>query len=179
MHFDFSSKGTITTPFLPQLDTSASVKQIARHFNEHPARWNTAFTFLSKISAKGVNTQQVLQELHRGKILLSSDVYVNVEDYMPKPLADARYEAHQQYIDIQYVAAGEEYIGLSHDTSLPVLEPFNAEKDIAFYQFQQSELLLADPSKYFIFFPTDLHAPCLQTSHPQQVTKIVVKIRLQ
>lgn len=178
MYFDIFSNGQVNTPFTAQLDASADVKAVCQHFTYHPARWNTAFRFLSQLTNPGIDREQVIRDLHRGRTDLSADVYVNVEDYIPKPIEQCRYESHRRYIDIQYVAQGCEYIGMTCDNTLPVLTPYDADKDIAFYPYQPKQLLLADPTKYFIFFPTDLHAPCIQTDPVQLVTKIVVKILL-
>ena len=132
-----------------------------------------------------MDKEHIIRDLHRGRTDLSADVYVNIEDYTPKPVDLCRYESHRRYIDIQYVIQGCEYIGLTRDTRLPVLAPYDENKDLVFYQYKPQQLLLADPAKYFVFFPTDLHAPGIEvaqgnaaTRTEDSVTKIVVKILL-
>jgi len=194
MYFDILPSGKISTCFAATMDSSVNRQALDKHFAAHPARWNTAFHFLSQFTAPDSDKEQLLHNLHRGRTDLSADVYVNVEDYLPKPVEQCRYEAHRRYIDIQYVAQGSEYIALTHDTTLPVLIPYDTTKDITFYQYHPEQLLLADPTKYFIFFPTDLHAPSIQPTPARgdvtgnvtsnvadttnNVTKVVVKILL-
>lgn len=188
MYFDILPSGMVSTCFAATMDSSVNRQALDEHFATHPARWNTAFHFLSQFTAPDSNKEQLLHNLHRGRTDLSADVYVNVEVYLPKPVEQCRYEAHRRYIDIQYVVQGSEYIALTHDTSLPVLTPYDTTKDITFYQYHPDQLLLADPTKYFIFFPADLHAPSIQptpvpnnvtsnaTNTTTNVTKVVVKI---
>lgn len=185
MYFDISFSGKIITSFAADIDASTDMKALHRHFAAHPARWNTAFGFLSQFTRDDVDKEQIIRDLHRGRINLSADVYVNIEDYMPKPVDLCRYESHRRYIDIQYVIQGCECIGLTRDTNLPVLAPYDENKDIVFYQYKPQQLLLADPTKYFVFFPTDLHAPGIKVAQDSAVTrtegcvtKIVVKILL-
>ena len=175
-----------TNPSLPdfcrhiaaQPHPSTNLSQLLAHSTSYPLRWETAFRFLAQVCPLSPTTENTLQ-LTDGRIDLDHGVYVNIDHYIPKAIQQCRGEAHQRYIDVQYVVSGEEYIGLTHDTSLPILQPYDAEKDIIFYDFHPtpSQLLLADCSHFFIFFPSDIHAPSLCTnSHPTPVTKLVIKI---
>ncbi len=42
---------------------------------------------------------------------ISDDAYALVKRYPSKALEDCKYEAHRDYIDVQYVVSGEECIG--------------------------------------------------------------------
>lgn len=186
MYFDINTAGKIITAFGAQADSSVCMSELEAHYMAHPARWQTAFRFLSELFPAGqtpAERKKVLDTLERGRVVLSDDVYANIEDYIPKPVEQGRGESHRQYIDIQYVAAGTEYIGLTRATDLPLLEAYNADRDIAFYRFEPHpclyQWLLADSTKFFVFFPADIHAPGIRVSaaQPQPVTKIVVKVR--
>lgn len=64
------------------------------------------------------------------KIQLGDGVHVMVKAFTPKAPADARWEIHKKYIDIQYIIEGDEAMGW-----LPLEEvegtDYNAEKDIS------------------------------------------------
>jgi biofilm protein TabA len=117
--------------------------------------------------------------LPEGKHTLDGDrLFAMVQRYKPKPLAEIKWEAHRRYIDVQYVAAGAERIGWAalHE-GVKVVEPYDAEKDVAMFDAKGD--LLSVPAGYFtIFTPHDIHAPCLcpaDTANPAEVWKIVVK----
>lgn len=66
----------------------------------NPKVWKSAYEFLSS---------QNLTELPEGRIDLPvGNAYVTVTDYITKD--DADFEFHREYIDLQYVASGCEYI---------------------------------------------------------------------
>lgn len=177
MYFDITTNGNICTPFQAQPDSSICAEDLISHFRQYAARWNLAFRFLIRLADSVRNTPQGAT-LPLGRVDLTDDIYANLDNYIPKPIEQCRGESHQRYIDIQYVVRGQEYIGLTRDTALPIMTPYDSEKDITFYHWQPQKLLLADPTKFFIFFPADIHAPGIRTEQTTEVTKIVVKVRL-
>ncbi|MDF2522416.1 MAG: hypothetical protein K0R31_57 [Clostridiales bacterium] len=92
--------------------------------------------------------------------------------------SELRPEAHQKYIDIQFVYSGEEKMGYA-----PLLPDFEVdedtldEKDTIFYRNVKNEVdLIITQGMYAIFFPGDVHrANCLiDISRP--VKKVLIKI---
>ncbi len=149
-------------------DESINIGQFKRHYERYPDRWNSVFEFLEETD---------LNSLEIGRIDLNEDVYAAVTEYETKNHPDALFESHMKYVDLQYVISGEELIGLTNDQSIPVSAPYSAEKDITFYGYDGGKLMPADPSRYFIFFPDDIHRPCLKVEEKNKVKKIVFKIR--
>jgi YhcH/YjgK/YiaL family protein len=117
-----------------------------------------------------------------GRYELDGDrVYAVVQRYRPKPLAEARWEAHRQYIDVQFMAEGVERIGYAPlDEALPVERAYDSQKDVVFF-VAQGDFLTVRAGDFAIFYPTDVHAPCLasQTPAPIDVCKVVVKCRVE
>jgi len=105
------------------------------------------------------------------------DLFVNVEQYVSKPLQLGQYEAHKKYIDIQFVVAGSEQMGYAPLGTVEETEPYNAGRDVAFYQGSGSILRVPDGS-FVVFFPGDAHMPCIAEGEPAQVRKVVVKVRI-
>ena len=130
---------------------SIDTLSFAEHYKRYPERWKLAFDYLSSVKK---------DSLIVGKKFLSEDVFVSVDEYRTKKKEDVLFESHRRYIDLQYVMEGEEYIGFSR---YPVKEvvPYNVERDITFYNANIEQLLKADAGHFFIFFPTDLHQPCI------------------
>ncbi|WP_319501486.1 YhcH/YjgK/YiaL family protein [uncultured Draconibacterium sp.] len=164
-----SIKGnSIQSPFQAKPDESINMEQFKAHYKKFPERWNTTFKFL---------TETDLKSLPIGRIDLSDDVYAAVSEYETKNPEDAKFESHQKYIDLQYLISGEEQIGLTNEKSMPVNQAYSEEKDITFYNYSGGKLLTADPSRYFIFFPSDKHRPCIKIGEKGMVKKVVMKIK--
>ncbi|MCG3181466.1 MAG: Toxin-antitoxin biofilm protein TabA [Phycisphaerae bacterium] len=106
-------------------------------------------------------------------------VFAIPQKYQPKQPADAKWEAHRKYIDIQFIVSGHERMGyapLSADP--PVKTEYNAEKDVIFFS-ARGDLLDAGPGTFAIFTPQDIHAPSIAPAAPHlsgEVHKIVVKV---
>ena len=152
-------------------DASVNKRNLAIYYYKNPRHWEQAFHFL-----KSAN----LKELPLGKQELEGEhLYISVAEYFAKPRQNVMFESHKKYIDIQYVISGEEIMGLTTLDKVAVKEPYNEEKDIAFYGFDGGDYLNATPEKFFLFFPEDVHRPSISTGDSVLVRKIVVKVMVE
>lgn len=133
----------------------------------NPNDWQIALRFMNESNFNSMNA---------GRYDLGGDVYSTITDYYTKESSAVNYEAHRKFIDIQYVSRGREYIGLTSLNNIFIIQPYDEEKDIEFFHKLNDNLLLADPTRYFVFFPTDGHKPCLKVGNFDKVRKVVVKI---
>lgn len=118
-------------------------------------------------------------QLTAGRYEIEGDrIFALVSEYETEPKMKRKPEAHRKYIDIQYVAAGEEWIGCSPLSSgYEVLQDELAERDLIFYREVRQEVeLLLKPGVYAILFPNDVHRPCCMLHVPARVKKVVIKI---
>ena len=101
-----------------------------------------------------------------------------VQQYETAPASTRRMEAHQKFIDIQYVLSGTEIIGVSTPEGQKPITDYNPEKDIQFFDGTNGVSPWAmRAGELAIFFPEDLHRPgCQLGDEPVSVTKVVVKI---
>ena len=104
------------------------------------------------------------------------DVFAMVQEYDTRKIENCKLEGHSKYIDIQYIIEGEEHIGLTSKCNQELNER-NDKDDYAFYK-GDSTLFKFDKSVFGIFFPDDLHMPCIGLNHISKVRKVVVKVRL-
>jgi YhcH/YjgK/YiaL family protein len=108
-------------------------------------------------------------------------VFAIVQRYRPKPLAEARWEAHRQYVDVQYVAEGLERMGYAPlADGLPVERAYDSEKDVVFFDVE-GDLFTLGAGSFAIFTPSDIHAPSLaadMSAATAEVCKVVVKCRV-
>jgi biofilm protein TabA len=108
-------------------------------------------------------------------------IYAVVLRYQPKTLAEAKAEAHRRYIDVQFVAKGIERMGYANlRPDLPECQPYNADKDCVLFD-TIGDLLEVTAGSFAIFWPQDVHTPCIAPARPEdlaEVVKVVVKCRV-
>jgi len=152
-------------------DPSINKAAMAAAYFKNGARWDKAFEFLK-------NNDLTKIELKRYD-LDGDNVYVTISEYNSKNPETARYEAHKKYIDIQYVVKGNELIGISPRSSQDsVLQKYDATKDIEFLKVKKGDMFQANPTSFFIFFPTEAHMPGLKDKTNSPIRKAVVKIKI-
>lgn len=115
-----------------------------------------------------------------GRIVLSDDIYANIETYTTKMISDGKFEAHNKYIDIQILLNGRELIYYTGKTELTVNVPYDEEKDITFYSQSVSKYpsIKLDGLNFVMLFPHEAHAPQICDRIPSEVKKVVVKIKV-
>ena len=107
------------------------------------------------------------------------NIFYLVQRYKSLPFEEAKLEAHRKYIDVQFVAAGQEVIGYIPIAGMRACEDYNADNDAAFYQLTDDVTQLKLKAGMFcVFYPEDAHAPCRYVGSSCDVTKIVVKVKV-
>ena len=106
-----------------------------------------------------------------------NEIYAQVFDVVTGSAEEKRPEVHEKYIDVQFLASGEELLGFTPDTgSYEVDERFD-DKDLIFYKSVENEgFIKATPGCFSVFFPEDVHRPAVAVGEPMEVRKVVVKV---
>jgi YhcH/YjgK/YiaL family protein len=105
------------------------------------------------------------------------NLFYTVQRYKTGPTLE-KVEAHRKYIDIQLMANGQERMGVDSITGLKNVDPYSKEKDIEFFKAEKSISYIDMPQGSFvILWPGDAHMPGRQIDQPQDVTKIVFKVK--
>lgn len=127
-----------------------------------------------------LNEERVLQSPPGRYAVQGDDIFFAVDEYETQPVNEGRFEIHRKYLDIQALVSGAEYIGYTPLDGLVEAQPYDEQKDLAFYQSppQYSRLVLR-PGLFAIFWPHEPHMPCRIVDTPCRVKKIVVKIRME
>jgi YhcH/YjgK/YiaL family protein len=105
-------------------------------------------------------------------------VYALISEYIPKDLSEGKFESHKKYIDLQFVAKGEELIGYAPYEGQKILSGYNDVKDISFFEGDKSFIKIGH-GMFALFFPDELHMPGIKTQNPNPVKKVVVKIKAE
>jgi YhcH/YjgK/YiaL family protein len=148
---------------------AGTLAQSSRYVSLSP-RFGAAFDFLRNLSA----------DLPPGRHdIAGDDCFALVQAYTTKPLAEGKFEAHRNYIDIQFVQAGRETLLWTPLASLAETRPYDSEKDYALFAAPANATpLRLRAGEFTIFYPEDAHAPCLELDGPSEVRKVVVKVRV-
>ncbi|MFZ2324597.1 MAG: YhcH/YjgK/YiaL family protein [Ignavibacteriaceae bacterium] len=132
-------------------------------------RINKAFAYLK-------NTDFSKTELGRYDID-EDNVFALVNEYNTKDETEGKLEAHKNYLDVQFVAKGKELMGYVPLENQKVINPYNEQNDITFFEGEKS-FTIVDEGMFAIFFPTDVHLPGIKVKEPEYVKKIVIKVRV-
>ena len=107
-------------------------------------------------------------------------IFAQVLDLTTREQHENRPEVHRRYLDIQFLAWGEEKIGIAIDTgNNNISESLLEQRDIIFYHNSENESFIEMiPGSYAIFFPQDVHRPGCHKSVATPIRKIVVKVAI-
>ena len=136
------------------------------------ARFAQAFAFIEKA---------VSENYPAGKYEIDGkELYASVQEYDSKLAANAKFEGHRNYIDIQFVVSGTEIIKVADIAKMTLKTEYNTEKDVEFYEDNASaSALVLSAGEYAVLFPQDIHMPCVAPEDKSApVKKIVVKVKL-
>jgi YhcH/YjgK/YiaL family protein len=137
----------------------------------------------SKISDRIATALKYLESTDFSKVevgkyeLEGKDVFAMVSEYQTKNLAEAKWEAHQNYADVQFIVSGQEKMGYAPLETMQIKDAYNAEKDMVVLT-GSGDYVTATPGTFIIFFPHDAHQPCVSIGSGSQVKKVVVKVKV-
>lgn len=118
-------------------------------------------------------------KVEAGRYPIKGDlIYAQVLDLETKDKSAVLPEVHRKYLDVQYLHAGKERIGVTPDLgNNPVAQDYDEERDILFYTDVQNEVeLIMRPGNFAVFFPEDIHRPGCADGQSGKIRKIVVKV---
>ncbi|MEZ4727596.1 MAG: YhcH/YjgK/YiaL family protein [Caldilineaceae bacterium] len=129
-------------------------------------RLQAAFDYLQKTD---------LEDVAPGKVEIDGNrVFALIQEYNTKPRAQGFWEAHRQYLDVQYVVKGQEHMGYANLEQLTA-GAYDEAKDFLPLDGSGSFVLLA-AGMFTVFMPQDGHMPGIAVTEPQPVKKVVVKV---
>ena len=148
-----------------------TLKNCAQYYCLHE-RFEQAFDFIREATAK---------DLAVGKYEIDGkELYASVQEYNSKLPENGKFEAHKNYIDIQFIVSGIEEMGVMDISKATSKVAYNPEKDVEFYEdSEKAGGCVVEKSEFGIFFPWDVHKPGLAyrgVSTP--VKKVVVKVKM-
>ncbi|MBM3336048.1 YhcH/YjgK/YiaL family protein [Candidatus Sumerlaeota bacterium] len=139
-----------------------------RYYGVHPG-FKAAFEYLKT---------QHLDSLTTGRREIDgARLYALISRDQGRGKAAAKLEAHRKYIDIQYVIAGDELIGVRPTADCrQVSAAYDPERDIGFFADAPDTWVLLHAGSFVILWPEDAHAPL---SGEGEVRKAIVKVAVR
>lgn len=125
--------------------------------------------------------RDVNSDIEKGVYELSPRVKAIVSEYTTKEVNENGYEAHRDYIDIQYLISGKEKICSIPLEYLKETKAYSKDIDAAFYEetaVNPQEMIIGN-CYFAIFFPQDGHMPGLFVKEIENVMKVVIKVKLE
>jgi YhcH/YjgK/YiaL family protein len=106
-------------------------------------------------------------------------VYASIQSYETFPShTPYKFEAHRQYLDIQYIVDGEEAIGWTPANQIAFNTPYDSVGDIQFgvAPVEQTMAVNVRRGQLVVLYPSDGHAPRHSIRAAMPVKKIVIKV---
>lgn len=107
-------------------------------------------------------------------------IYASIQSYKSKQQTeDSMFEAHKQYIDVQYIIQGIEKIRYANVDKLTLVEEqYSKGNDIAFYEgYAQFDFTLTKGT-FLYLTPAEAHLPGLSADKDVFVRKVVFKVHI-
>jgi biofilm protein TabA len=119
------------------------------------------------------------ENLPDGRVEIDGDkCFALVQSYTTAKPELKRWETHNVYLDIQYVITGREIAGYVPKNELDVEEDQTPKADVIFYkQAHKGMDVVLGPGDFAVFYPQDGHKPGVICGKPEQMKKIVVKVK--
>lgn len=108
-----------------------------------------------------------------------NEVFALVQEYITRESKEIKWEAHRNYIDVQFIFRGKESIGYAPLEELTLAEDYSGQNDIAFYNGPENFTSISlSEDMFVIFFPGEGHLPCCINEVATKVKKIVFKLKI-
>jgi len=147
---------------------STNQEAFEKLYKANPAIWDKAFEWMKTND---------LDAIEPGTYVIEEGNLRAIVSEAPAPeLENVKWEAHQNFSDIQYIVKGKALMGVAPVSEAKVTEAYDPGNDIAFFD-TEGEYYTAEPGTFFIFTPEDAHRPGIKMEGYDTVKKIVIKVR--
>ena len=140
-----------------------------KYYCLHPL-FSKAFEYIQKQNLETLEPGNYEMEGQHLKAIVSEKRGKTKEESIDK------FECHDLHIDIQLCISGEEEIGWKpRESCTQKKQPYNAEKDVSFYNDAPDMYFQLTNNQFAIFFPEDVHAPMIGEG---LIKKMVIKVKI-
>lgn len=120
-----------------------------------------------------------LETIPAGKYVLDgNDLFAIVQEYDTLDSATEQMESHRKYIDVQYMIEGAELVGHALLQDQRPSKEYDTENDYMLFAEKPTFFTKMEAGTFMVFFPSDLHMPCIKDVNAARVKKIVIKVKI-
>ena len=121
--------------------------------------------------------QTNLSQLPSGKHVIDGEnLWVNITDSPLRTAAEARFEVHNRYVDIQIPLSGAEQYGIRpRRLCTQPIGDFNAQDDYQLFDDPVEDIRTVEPGGLIVFDPETAHAPLIGEG---TIHKAIFKVRV-
>ena len=95
---------------------------------------------------------------------------IMIQEGETRALEGAEFESHKNFLDLQWILEGKEMMEYANIHDLTETVPYNAEKDIQFWQGKGS-LMEVPAGTFYLVYPEDGHKPCLSYGEKEYLSE--------
>lgn len=107
-----------------------------------------------------------------------ANVYGFIQEPDLRSPAEAQFEAHRRYADIQIALTDGEIMGWLPLEKVAKWQAFDADRDIGFSDVDEKGVAMPlNAGEFMILFPHDAHMPCLKGC-ADKTRKVVIKVKM-
>lgn len=107
---------------------------------------------------------------------LDNGVRAIISEYSTKRINENGFEAHRQYIDVQYPVSGLENVKCCPLAFLSPNMEYDQEKDYLLFNDREGVTFTIGEGYFLVLFPEDGHMPQLCVGAPGEIKKITLKV---
>jgi YhcH/YjgK/YiaL family protein len=126
------------------------------------------------------NTKLENLEVKKEYPIEGRNVYAVIQEYDTFHSYEKGFEGHLKYIDIQMIISGAEVMEVKlKDGDEKEDMPYDENRDIYKIKTAEEAKIIVRENKFAIFFPEDLHKPCVSCSYDaKRIRKLLIKVRI-
>ena len=144
-----------------------TIQNASKYFVNHPL-FKKAFEYISQSDL--ANAPDGKSEIAEGLKAI-----ISMAPGKTKEASLAKFECHDNSIDIQLCIQGKETIGWKpREKCVRPNGDYNAEKDVRFFSDTPDTFFELTDGQFAIFFPDDVHAPMIGDG---EIKKLVIKVK--
>ena len=146
-----------------------TIKNASKYYGIHPL-FERAFAYINATNLE--NTEGGKYEIDGDNLraAFSNKQGMTVEE------STAKFECHNNHIDIQLCINGLETIGWKPRSKCTSSKgEYNPDKDVSFYNDTPDMFFQLTNGQFAIFFPEDVHAPMIGDG---EIKKLVIKVKI-
>jgi len=147
---------------------STNLQEFEKLYKANPILWDKAFEWLKETDLEAI--EPGTYDIEEGNLKAI------VSDAPAPDLEQVKWEAHQNFSDIQYIVRGKASMGVALVSEAVVTEAYDSSTDVGFFE-AEGEYYPAEPGTFFIFTPEDAHRPGIKVEGFDTLKKVVIKVR--